>query len=141
MKALTLISNAVAIVLVACSPRLTSNHQIESPPLGSTPRQEVVDCSGRDEVCVIRNGKMVVEKLTGKDLEFVGQDCDQGDGPSPAEPDYDAAINAIRAYTKHPDLELTPLETKCPTRTTWYCAGNDCWAVDNATNRVLTKEK
>lgn len=141
MKALIPILGAVAIFLVACSASLISSHQTDSPLPGSTPRQEVVDCSGRDEVCVMRNGKMVVEKLTSKDLELAGQGCDQGDGPSPAEPDYDAAIAAIRAYTKHPDLELTPLKTKCPTRTTWYCAGEDCWVVDNATNRVLTKEK
>lgn len=140
MKTLTSILGAVAIFLVACSSSSTPNYPTKSPLQGSIPKQEVVDCSGRDEVCVMRNGKMVVEKLTGKDLEFAGQGCDQGDGPSPAAPDYDAAIAAIRVYAKQPDLELAPLETKCPTRTTWYCAGDDCWAVDNLTNTVLVKK-
>jgi hypothetical protein len=107
------------------------------PPPGAVSKSEFVDCSGRNEVCVERDGRIVVEKLTGQDAEFAGQDC----GQTQPLVNQEAAIAAIRAVTKRPDLELTALKTKCPTATTWYCAGDYCWIVENATNRILNKEK
>lgn len=127
------------LLLAACNSE--SSYSSRPTPAGAVPRQEVVDCSGRDEVCVMENGHMVVKKLEGTDAEFTGQGCGQTDGIQPAPPHYDAAIAVIRAYTQNPNLELTPVKTKCPTLTTSYCSEEDCWAVANATNQILVKQK
>jgi len=129
----------IVMLLAACDWANSSSGQPASA--SAVPRQEVVDCSGRDEVCVIENGHMVVRKLDATDAEFTVQGCSQTDGIPPAPPIFDAAIAAIRAYTQNPKLELTPFKTKCSTLTTWYCSDEYCWAVANATNQILVKQK
>lgn len=94
----------------------TTGQATNVTPPGAVPRSQFVDCTGRSEICVVRDGRMVVETPSPKDAQTIGSDCQSEGIPTP---DYAAASAAIRAYTQDPALKVSPLKTKCPTGTTW----------------------
>jgi hypothetical protein len=98
-----------------------------------------VNCDGRENICITKNGKVVSEKKPQSSLDPRSSCKTDLECSKLYSANVRDAVKIIRDYTGIQDLNLTPIvKDGVPIYITYYCSpSNRCWGIDHRTHKIV----
>jgi hypothetical protein len=103
-------------------------------------QQPLAKCKPEDDACIAKNEQIKASQLTGNNVEYAKHQCDGPHAcPTPPAESNDAAIAAIRTFTKDETIDIIRMTGINASGIVYYCAtDNRCWSVASKTAKVIS---